>query len=33
MVGVYIILLGLILIALWGLIVAYKEDHPRKTSS
>jgi hypothetical protein len=31
--GFYIILVGLVLIALFGFIVAYREDHPKKTSS
>lgn len=30
MTGGYIILAGLLIIALFGLIVAYREDHPQK---
>jgi hypothetical protein len=30
--GFYIILAGLVLIALFGIIVAYREDHADKTS-
>ncbi len=30
MAGFYIILVGLVLIALWGFIISYREDHPKK---
>ena len=33
MTGFYIILVGLVLVALFGFIVAYKEDHPKKPAS
>jgi hypothetical protein len=29
MTGYYIILIALLIIALWGFLLAYKEDHPR----
>ncbi len=28
--GAYIILAGLVIIGIWGLIVSYREDHPKK---
>jgi hypothetical protein len=28
----YIILIGLVLVALWGFFIAYREDHPKKSS-
>ncbi|MFQ5640934.1 MAG: hypothetical protein ACE5IR_23400 [bacterium] len=31
--SVYIIFIGLLLLALWGFIISYREDHPKKPSS
>lgn len=28
--GVYVILAGLVLLALWAFIISYREDHPKK---
>lgn len=28
--GIYVILIGLIVLAVWALIVSYREDHPKK---
>jgi hypothetical protein len=28
--GIYFIFAAVLIIALWGIIVAYKEDHPKK---
>ncbi len=30
---VYVIYIGLLLLALWGFVVAYREDHPKKHST
>ena len=31
--GVYFILIALVIAAIFGLIISYREDHPRKSSS
>lgn len=31
--GVYFILIALVIAAIFGLIVSYREDHPKKSSS
>lgn len=28
--GVYVILVGLIVLAIWAFIISYREDHPKK---
>ncbi len=28
--GIYVILAGLVLLALWAFIISYREDHPKK---
>jgi hypothetical protein len=31
--GYHFILIALVLVALWGFIISYREDHPKKSSS